>query len=383
MWTEALLPPSQNGRNSLPSNKGIHFMHVICLSKRWEHHTESGGYDRLGWEIAESIVTRCEVSGFWRRAVRLWWRRQSNSREYLMDYHYEDWLAELSLLVKSRLRRPDIVHVLYGDEQLDLLLRKRWFLPCPIVSTFHLPSRRVAERFEKRQRDELRRLDGAIVVSSAQLPAFRDWLGAEKVVFIPHGIDIHTFRPAPSHDTGNVLRLAFVGSHMRDFALTHRVIDRCQAEKLRVQFEIVTSSNTVGHFTGCGATNIRGAISEGQLIALYQSADALFLPVTDATANNSILESLACGTPIITTDVGGMRDYVDASCGWLLPPGDVDAAMGLLHCLVRDRSPLISRREAARKQAEKFSWERVIQRCFDAYKDLLVTGNICGNSPSG
>ena len=357
-------------------------MRVMYLSKRWVHHTASGGYDHLGREANASIVTRCAALGFWGRATRIWWRHQTNSSEYLFDYHYEDWLAELSLLVKSRIRPPQVVHVLYGDEQLDLLLRKRSLLPCPLVSTFHLPTRRVAGRFEKRQRNELRRLDGAIVVSSAQLRAFRDWLGEDKVVFIPHGIDIHTFRPTPSHDSGDVLRLAFVGSHMRDFDITHRVIDRCLAEKLRIQFDIVTSQNCASHFTGCDAANVRVAVSEEQLIALYQSADALFLPVTDATANNSVLESLACGTPIITTDVGGMRDYVDTSCGWLLPSGDVDAVLGLLHGLVRDRSPLTNRREAARKQAERFSWERVIQRCYDAYKDLLVTGSICGNSPS-
>ena len=349
-------------------------MRVLYLTKRWSHHTKSGGYDQLARNHGNSEITRVSCRGFTLRCLRAVWRRSYHVSPYLLDYTFEDFLAEYKALAASWIIREDILHALYGDEQLVILLRFRSLLPCPIVATFHLPTWRVMERFKKRQLHELRRLDGAIVVSTAQLPAFYEWLGEDKVVYIPHGVDVHVFHPSSSRVGDEVLRLLFVGSHMRDFALAHRVIDRCMADRMKVHFDIVTHPSYFSHFTGCEGTTLRSAISEEELVSLYQSADATFLPVTDATANNAVLESLACGTPIITSDVGGMRDYVDPSTGWLLPPNDTDAAIDLIQQLSHSRSALVHKREAARKQAERFSWEQVVQECHAAYENLLLNG---------
>ena len=75
------------------------------------------------------------------------WKKRTNTGAYLLDYRLEDWLAEQQLLAKCLLNPPDVVHVLFGDEQLDLLLRRRRMLRCPLVATFHLPAERVRRRF--------------------------------------------------------------------------------------------------------------------------------------------------------------------------------------------------------------------------------------------
>ena len=85
-------------------------------------------------EIGATVVQRTEGSGLLHRALRLFWHTRSRNHLYLLDYRYEDLLAERKLLARSRLRKPDMVHVLYGDEQLDLFLRFGWLLPCPLVT---------------------------------------------------------------------------------------------------------------------------------------------------------------------------------------------------------------------------------------------------------
>ena len=47
------------------------------------------------------------------------------------------------------------------------------------------------------------------------------------------------------------------------------------------------------------------------LRALYHLSDLFFLPFVDAVANNAIVESIACGVPVVVSDVGSLRDYVD------------------------------------------------------------------------
>ena len=50
-------------------------------------------------------------------------------------------------------------------------------------------------------------------------------------------------------------------------------------------------------------------IDDEALRDLYRNATCHLTPFKDCTANNAIVESLACGVPIVTTDRGGVRDY--------------------------------------------------------------------------
>src|SRR5262249_38187464 len=141
-------------------------------------------------------------------------------------YHFEDRLCEEQAFWRALRLRPDIIHVLYGDWMLDTLLRRKRFLPAKLVATFHLPAQWVADRFESLQREALKELDGAVFLASNDLGAFSDWLGYEKVAYIPHGININVFKPA-QFIPRKTARFMFIGMMLRDFETAHRVIDRC------------------------------------------------------------------------------------------------------------------------------------------------------------
>jgi glycosyltransferase involved in cell wall biosynthesis len=189
-------------------------------------------------------------------------------------------------------------------------------------------------------------------------------------MYVPHGIDTPVF-PIGQGGQG-VLRLVFVGLHMRDFEVAHRVADRCAQQGLDVEFDVVLPAARFAFFTGCGNVRRHTQLADDTLIELYCAADALFLPVTGATANNTILEALACGTPVISTRIGGISDYVDKSCGWLLPAGDADAAFECVKMLAKNRNLARAKRVAARAQAEKFSWDRVAAQITAGYQRLAM-----------
>jgi glycosyltransferase involved in cell wall biosynthesis len=355
-------------------------LRVMCIAKRWEHHSASGGYDQLAGAVGAEVLRRNNRRSIRHRLEGRMWRLFSHSKPYLRDYWYEDWLAEVRVLLRSWRRPPDVVHVLYGDEQLDLLLRRRHLLSCPLIATFHLPPDLVQKRFAETQKHLLSGIDLAVVVARSQLQAFANWLGADRVIYVPHGIDTGKFCPGEHLQCRECLRLVTVGYHMRDWNALDEIIDRCRALKLAVRFDIVCSGDGLGwklpqaqqdrisRWTNLPNVAFHGRMSEGHLIQLYREADALLLPVQDATANNSALEALACGTPVISTRVGGMPDYVDNTCGWLFERAEVAEIVNLIGNICNEPEIASSRRTAARSKALVFSWNRVAAKMRMVYE---------------
>jgi len=340
---------------------------VTCLAKRWSHHTTSGGYDRLAIAVGANIIKRESPKGTLSWVAQKVWRKYTKTSSYLIDYQFGDWLAEIGILTTNFLRSPDVLHVLYGDEQLDLLLRWRGLLHCPLVVSFHVPADRASHRFEVVHAGLGKKIDAAIVLARNEITRFEKWIGADKVVWVPHGIDTDRFRPGNRTPGDHRIRLLFVGGHMRDWNVIHRVIDEAHYFDLPVDFHVVTRDHFLSHFTGCSNVTYHSGISEAALIELYQESDALLVPLINATANNAVLESLACGTPVISTLVGGIPDYVTNKCGWLFPKGEVDPIMSLIRQLSVNKAVTESRRSEARLQALRFDWREVAKRMSAVY----------------
>jgi glycosyltransferase involved in cell wall biosynthesis len=253
-------------------------------------------------------------------------------------------------------------------------------LPCPLVATFHLPTNRdlVKARFEQFQKHLLGGIDAAIVVARNQLPDFQRWLGTERVIYIPHGIDTQRFCPGAGRLEQDVVRLVTVGDHMRDWEALHRIIDECRNLKCPVEFDVVVGERYFPHFSGCSNVRLHSGVPEEQLIHLYRAADALLIPVTDATANNAVLEAMACGTPVISTSVGGIPDYLDETAGWLFPKGEVEAIVRLIKRFCDDRKVASSLRPGARVKSQGFDWQRIRKQVFSVYETVINRSKVGG-----
>jgi phosphatidylinositol alpha-mannosyltransferase len=93
-----------------------------------------------------------------------------------------------------------------------------------------------------------------------------------------------------------------------------------------------------------------------------------------AVANNALLEQMACGLPVVATDVGAVREYLGDEAGLLFPPGDAGAlAAGVLR-LLEDGPARRRMGIAARARALGFDHRVAAQQMVQVYKRVKELG---------
>lgn len=368
------------------SHKSNEALKTIMLVKRWGHHTKSGGYSRLRTEIPHSkiIQPRAYSNYFLKKNGRRIINRVLPSARHINLYNIGDLIAELNVFYEASRRQYSLIHSLYAEDQLNILLTYKKRLRTALIGTFHLPPesnymRRVLKA-DKVQR--FRNLDGAIAVSRSLATFYEDWIGKGKVTYIPLGVDIDAFTPdlnLKSQTDTTPLHVLIVGSHGRDWSVIDKVMKAVKENDIPIRFTAVIRPSLRKRFDEHPEVQLFSDISEPELIALYRKSDVLLMPVTFATANNSLLESLACGTPVISTNTGGIPDYLNNHSGWLMPNGDAYAIYNLLTELTFSRSLIREKKEAARQWAINFSWENVANRISEFYKEVASRSNTFDN----
>jgi glycosyltransferase involved in cell wall biosynthesis len=126
---------------------------------------------------------------------------------------------------------------------------------------------------------------------------------------------------------------------------------------------------------------LSGLNDEG-VIDRYRRASVLVLPSVYRTLygeqtqvpellGQTLVEAMACGTPVIGTNVASLPEVIDDGVtGFLVPPND-DAALGerIEWILANaDRAAELGRRGRA-VVLDRFTWSAVVRRCLDAYRD--------------
>ncbi len=114
-----------------------------------------------------------------------------------------------------------------------------------------------------------------------------------------------------------------------------------------------------------------GARAQKDLPMIYSAADVTVQPSYHETFGMAAVESLACGTPVVATRVGGLATIVHHNeTGFLVPrcPGFFAER---LDTLLRDPDLLTEMASKARSSIVQFSWKNVADRILDVYDELV------------
>jgi len=117
-----------------------------------------------------------------------------------------------------------------------------------------------------------------------------------------------------------------------------------------------------------------GAIAHDDLPRWYRAADVFALSSTFDNSPNVVLEAMACGVPVVATDVGGVSQYMkNVRNGTLVPPNDPAALADALVSLLTDRAraQAIGRQNRA-DATNGFSWRASAERLLSVYERVLA-----------
>ncbi|MGQ9681129.1 MAG: glycosyltransferase family 4 protein [Anaerolineae bacterium] len=119
-----------------------------------------------------------------------------------------------------------------------------------------------------------------------------------------------------------------------------------------------------------GRVRLTGYVPQQDLAPLLSAAVCFVLPSLYEGFGLPVLEAMACGTPVICSEAGSLREAA-GDAALLFPPTDADALQAALLRVLDDESLRASLIERGHAQAQRFSWARCARETLDV---LLAAG---------
>jgi glycosyltransferase involved in cell wall biosynthesis len=308
--------------------------------------------------------------------VRGWMRREA---EFVVSQ-----FATVPLIVRDR---PHVIlcqsPVAGGLAALVAAGRTGARLLMELHSDIYLPPFRFGSRswaYHHLSRLPLRRADRIRVLSVGMLTRLAQSFGdeiARKARVLPPRVDLAGFGPGPSERTrSGPLRLIMVGSIIpRKGQL--RLVDALQAARFPIELHLIGDGPDLAQCRARAGRNparltivCHGAVPQSALPALLRDADVFVLYSNSEGTPRAILEAMAAGLPVVTTDAGFCADIVGHGIeGFVLGPDPDSEIIPLLERFHND--PALARKmgSAARTRAER-DFDSV--RLFEDYRRLIA-----------
>ena len=274
-------------------------------------------------------------------------------------------------------------HYFYPDGVAAAILARD--LNLPYFITARGSDINLIARYASPRKQMLKAAAGAsalIAVSDALADAMRDLgMPGDRIHVLRNGVDLDFFSPGNRENARRVLSLSQITY------LSVGALKGAKGHDIAIEF-VAGVENALLVIVGRGPDEERlrqmarrlgiehrviftGTLGPEELRTWYQAADALILMSKREGMPNVILESLACGTPVLASDVGGIPELLSAAeAGEIARTRNVD---GLKEAGIRMSRRGIDRSQT-RKFAERYSWADTIRK-LSAMMHRSVMGN--------
>lgn len=335
----------------------------------------------------------------------------------LPKWEWKNYLPEFSRNIEnfasSKGVHYDLIHSHYWLSGLAARdLQRAWKVP--IVHMFHtlgVMKQRVARTKGDVEGDyrlagekEVFGIADRIVVSTPAEMAQLQWLyqcDTRKVSIIPPGVDTSHFYPIPKDEAkeyigfpidqpvllyvGRIEPLKGIDTLILAFALLRQSVpDVCltiiggdpEASKNDQASELARLRQVSEQAGVADAISFLGKRSQDSLPYYYSAAEAIVVPSQYESFGMVALEAMACGVPVVASQVGGLAFLVqDGITGFTVPVDEPEAlAERLVRCLSEPGLQQQLGQQAARL-AKEYAWEKIAARIADLYQQVINSRN--------
>jgi glycosyltransferase involved in cell wall biosynthesis len=230
------------------------------------------------------------------------------------------------------------------------------------------------------------------VAESSRREALAFGLDPENTHLIPGGVDVEFFKPppapAPSGGDFTIVSVGFLRwlkGHEYAVSVLAELVRQGVPARLEVlggdptpdtreQSQRARILHTASDLGVGDRVRLHGYVEPAGVCAQLQSAHALLHPSLSEGLPNAILEAMACGVPVVASDVDGTREAIrDGVDGFLVPPRDAGAAAAALRNLWEDAALRTRMGEAGRARVESgFTVERHTDQWIELYERVTA-----------
>ena len=307
----------------------------------------------------------------------------------------------------------DLIHSNYWMSGLAARdLKAAW--DAPIVHMFHTlglmknrvalsPAEKEGSYRAEGEREVIRTADRLIAATLAEKSQLHFLYQApeDKIIIVPPGVDTSRFYPIPVDEARESIGLPsgerillFVGrieplkgldTLLRAIALLRESGVQCQVPHFLVVIggdPDASGENLTSEMARLQALSrelglndlvlFLGKRAQDTLPYYYSAADVLIMPSHYESFGMVALEAMACGTPVVASQVGGLAFLVqDGQTGFAVPNGDVPALSDRLTRLLTDSALRETLGLQAAAYARQYSWENIVDRLLAVYENVL------------
>ena len=302
-------------------------------------------------------------------------------------YRTHRWLAAFrqqvpenctrGLLLDSGVRRAEIFH------GLNQRLPRRTGVPA--VATFHdlfvltseYSTRDFRQRFAAQAREAAGRADLIIAVSEFTGRQVRELLGVaqERIRVVPHGTDLPLDVPAVQEREKLILHVGAIQTRKNLTRLVEAFAATPEGWRLallggrgygaeNVEAAIATSPRRADILTP-------GYVSTAELHDYYRRAAVFAFPSLDEGFGIPVLEAMAWGLPVITSNASALPEAAGGAA-WLIDPHQSEGLAVALRTLCADEDRRTAMATAGRARAGQAAWEQTVARTWAVYAELLA-----------
>jgi D-inositol-3-phosphate glycosyltransferase len=359
---------------------------------------QNPGIPRISRRLGETI-----------RVVHLPAGPQEPYNKNLIYDHLPEFTAGVREFAEAQDIRYDVLHSHYWLSGLVAEdLRSAW--GTPIVHMYHTlahlknlvaqtPGEREPELRADCEEEIIHSADRIVAATTLEREQMQTLYRADpgKIAIVPPGVDLSLFRPIPRKEArasiglppdhsmvlfvGRIQPIKGIDLLIRAMALLHQRNPALRGETSLVIIgghgdpstdeELRRLDQLRADLGVSDLVTFLGSRDQDTLVDYYNAATTVVVPSHYESFGMVALEAMACGTPVIATDVGGLSLNVsDGYNGYLVASGDVEALSYKIGLLITQDQLRRQLGFQARQWAERFDWRIIADETLSVYADV-------------